>query len=295
MNQKNAWMDSKCFSSWFYDQFVPSVSEFLESKNLPRKALLLLDNAPSHPDARSLRSGGIRVLYLPPNVTSICQPMDQGVLECLKRKYRRKLLREILEGDDVRQNLRKVDLLNVITWISESWDEIENLTFVKSWRKLLNHRASDQWKDPENVEVDSSVEFDRVELAEENQTETHELVGLLRRLPRYENANEGDVFEWMTDDQNLELTDNDIVRMITSELIDDDDESDGEGDRNPDARVSHADAFEAFNTVLAYVENQDDATFADVTLLRKWRDRAAKKRITNVTQRPLEDFFKKPT
>lgn len=129
-------------------------------------------------------------------------------------------------------------------------------------------------------------------MAQENDAENRKLVVLLKRLPSYENADVDDILKWMADDQNLELTDNDIVGMVTSKPVDEDDESEGEDYRNPDARVSHADAFAAFSTALAYVENQDDATFADIMQLRKWRDRAAKRRITNVTQGPLEDFFK---
>lgn len=34
------------------------------------------------------------------NVTPLCQPIDQGVLETLKRLYRRKLLTVIIAGMD---------------------------------------------------------------------------------------------------------------------------------------------------------------------------------------------------
>ena len=47
--QKSAWMNSSIFSDWFINIFVPSVKKYLHDKNLPVKAILLLDNAPSHP------------------------------------------------------------------------------------------------------------------------------------------------------------------------------------------------------------------------------------------------------
>lgn len=85
-NQNKAWMTQAIFEQWFFDDFVPSVRAFLRSKNLPEKAVLFLDNAPAHPEASRLASsdGQIFVSYLPPNVTSLLQPMDQGVLEALK-------------------------------------------------------------------------------------------------------------------------------------------------------------------------------------------------------------------
>ncbi|GBM79646.1 hypothetical protein AVEN_203075-1, partial [Araneus ventricosus] len=52
----------------------------LEDVGLPQKAVLLLDNATSHPSKEILKSedGNIFVKYLPPNVTAHIQPMDQA-------------------------------------------------------------------------------------------------------------------------------------------------------------------------------------------------------------------------
>ena len=78
------------FSDWFHKHFVPQVRRYLQSKSISEKAVLLLDNAPSHPASSTLVSadGNIKCLFLPPNVTSLVQPMDQGVLENLKRIYK---------------------------------------------------------------------------------------------------------------------------------------------------------------------------------------------------------------
>lgn len=74
-NQKSGWMSSDIFKNWFFGEFVPKVEKFLEKKQLPRKAILLLDNAPTHPSEDELRDGEIKTMFLPPNVTSICQPI----------------------------------------------------------------------------------------------------------------------------------------------------------------------------------------------------------------------------
>lgn len=47
-SQKSTWMNGAIFKDWFYGEFVPSVSTFLESQNLPKKVVLLVDNAPSY-------------------------------------------------------------------------------------------------------------------------------------------------------------------------------------------------------------------------------------------------------
>lgn len=78
-------MSSEIFKEWFFKEFVVSTEKYLEKSNLPRKAVLLLDNAPTHPSAEELQDGDIKAMFLPANTTAICQPMDQGVLETLKR------------------------------------------------------------------------------------------------------------------------------------------------------------------------------------------------------------------
>ena len=47
-NNKSAWMTRDIFKSWFHSKFVPKVREFLASKGLPQKAILFLDDVPSH-------------------------------------------------------------------------------------------------------------------------------------------------------------------------------------------------------------------------------------------------------
>ena len=67
------------------------------------KAVLLLDNCSAHHDAEEHISddGKIFVQFLPPNVTSSIQPMDQGVLESFKRSNKKKLLHRLLIEDEV--------------------------------------------------------------------------------------------------------------------------------------------------------------------------------------------------
>ena len=70
--QKNAWMESKIFSDWFHHQFFPAVTKYLK-KCLVVKALSLLDNAPSHPNAATLvsKDGNITAFFVPPYTTSL--------------------------------------------------------------------------------------------------------------------------------------------------------------------------------------------------------------------------------
>jgi type II secretory pathway component PulF len=51
-------------------------------------------------------------------VTSLIQPLDQGVLETMKRNYRRQLLKHLLadleNGKSVVESLKKINIKDVI-------------------------------------------------------------------------------------------------------------------------------------------------------------------------------------
>ncbi|UYV73990.1 JRKL, partial [Cordylochernes scorpioides] len=140
-SQHSALMDRDIFANWFHQNFVSEVRDYLVTLRLPPKAVLLLDNAPSHPIEEVLKSdyGMIFVKFLPSNVASLIQPMEQGVISCLKRFYRAQLLQRSLEEEmvvatshnaqslDVGEN---VDKDNVVQWLHCDDDDpgFQNLT-----------------------------------------------------------------------------------------------------------------------------------------------------------------------
>lgn len=76
--------------NWFEKQFVPQVTEYLKSQFLPQRAILLIDIAPCHPSSDlvlKLQDGEILAKFVLPNVMSLTQPMDQGVITCMKKHY----------------------------------------------------------------------------------------------------------------------------------------------------------------------------------------------------------------
>lgn len=94
----------------------------------PQSRDVILDNAPVHPAAASLQRGGGRFTaqYLPPNVTSLLQPIDQTVIASLKRNYPRLILRTLIQQDDETPTSRKeflkgYDLKDAFHNIRSSW------------------------------------------------------------------------------------------------------------------------------------------------------------------------------
>lgn len=202
-------MNGDIFRQWFKQEFVPAVEKYLAENNLPRKAILILDNAPCHPANEELQDGDIKALFLPANVTSLCQPMDQGILEALQKKYRHRLLTTLITSvdndEDCIERLKKVDLVDVIIWLSEAWNEMSSLSLVRSWKILLEHEASHKWKEPPK-ETDN-----------ETTNKDTQLISLLKQMPGCESADQEDIQEWMGNDDEEEFTEDDIVEMVTNE------------------------------------------------------------------------------
>ena len=72
------------FTEWFHQCFIPEVKEYLEKEGLPLKVLLIINNAPGHPQSISMEDENVQVIFLPPNTISLLQPLDQGVIRCVK-------------------------------------------------------------------------------------------------------------------------------------------------------------------------------------------------------------------
>jgi hypothetical protein len=142
-NQSNAWMTAEQFHEWFHHDFVPYVQKELRSKGEKPNAVLLLDNCSAHPHSDELISddGAVFATFLPPNVTALIQPMDQGVIQSLKMKYKKKLLRRLIMEDDLGTSmmdfLKGINMKVVIDLVHEAWTEITMDTLRRYWQKIL--------------------------------------------------------------------------------------------------------------------------------------------------------------
>ncbi|KAK0056907.1 tigger transposable element-derived protein 1 [Biomphalaria pfeifferi] len=64
------------------------------------EVLLILDNAPGHPAHLDKCTPNIKVLYFPPNTTSLIQPTDQGVISTFKAYYLRRVINNALAATE---------------------------------------------------------------------------------------------------------------------------------------------------------------------------------------------------
>lgn len=91
-----AWMTREIMTDWLL---------MLDRKmsRQKRNIILFLDNASSHPVDLSLQN--VKLIYLPPNTTSKCQPLDQGIVKDFKVLYCQRIIKRLLmqiDSNDVK-------------------------------------------------------------------------------------------------------------------------------------------------------------------------------------------------
>lgn len=99
------------------------------------KVLLVMDNAPTHQLA-GLRLRVTTVAFFPANVTSICQPMDAGIIRATKARYKSKFIKHKIAAFEMgRPAHQKVNIREAVVYICEAWDEITHTTIQNCYRK----------------------------------------------------------------------------------------------------------------------------------------------------------------
>jgi DDE superfamily endonuclease len=99
-----------------------------------RKILLFLDNAPCHVLTQDFSN--IKLAFFPPNTTSKCQPLDQGVIRSFKCHCRQKLIKHIIAQCSVAQTVDQISItaLDAVKWIDSSWKTVTELTIQNGFR-----------------------------------------------------------------------------------------------------------------------------------------------------------------
>ena len=119
---KNSWMTATLFQEWleWFD---------IHLQKQKKKICLLLDNCSAHKiDNPGLQC--IELVFLPPNTTSVIQPLDQGIIKNFKHYYRRRMLQKIVlainadENSTATEVARSISALDAVNFISAAWNDV---------------------------------------------------------------------------------------------------------------------------------------------------------------------------
>lgn len=162
-------MNSDIFAEWIKKDSVQAVKRHQRVQNIRSpKALLLMDNSSAHPEELKTRDGSVTCMFLPPNTTSLIQPMDQGVLQAMKNRYKRKLLQKVICGQDLdpTQNIKELvkqhTVKDALYMLADAWEEGSTDSIFKAYNKLQIHpnvRTNVSEPGPENISTEPIMDI----------------------------------------------------------------------------------------------------------------------------------------
>ena len=133
-NQPKAWMTSDIMHS-----ILTKLNSQMKVQS--RNILLFLDGAGCHPSNLAVpgRYSNIKIVFFPPNTTSVLQPLDLGIIKNFKVHYRQLLLRyvcaQIEECSTANEIIHSVTVLHAIRWVAQGWGKVSSSTIQKCFRK----------------------------------------------------------------------------------------------------------------------------------------------------------------
>ena len=80
-----------------------------------RKMSLIIDNCTAHPHIEQFNS--MELIFLPPNITSHTQPMDQGIIRALKAKYCSLVVRKLIATLEKKNPVPTISILSAMTML----------------------------------------------------------------------------------------------------------------------------------------------------------------------------------
>lgn len=292
--QKKAWVTKDIFQDWFYTEFIPAVKRKMKELNLSAKAVLLLDNAPGHPQNLCSEDKQIFAIFLPPNVTPLIQPMDQNVIQAVKLHYRKNLLKKIVASEtlDISAEIKKINLKDVVHNLHSAWQNVKEELIKKSWNPLLSGETN---TDPDNWEEEDEIPLSRLARKctgsfDSINEDIQEVTQLTKKITG--NISNQEIIEWAVGQEESWETLNDDDILENTEIESTSEESEGEIEELVES-VSHKEALKCFQTCLKWA-HQNNESASNIFLLNEMKKKAEIGQAGKIKQKKITHFFSHP-
>lgn len=270
---KKAWMTAEIF-----EREIRKWDKTLDKQN--RQILLLVDNCPAHSAVPNLNN--IKLVFLPPNVTSVLQPMDQGVIRSFKAHFRRLLVLLLIEQREkstINSCNVKISMLEAIRLMSDAWNSVSMLTIKNCFKKsgLLECELEELFDEEDNLPLSEWLKT--------------------RNLKDFQACEEIDNFVDIDDDVATSglPTDTEIIRDISRGLrakdVSDNEDSDDDIDDLATESITWTQAESALDILTKFVESRSVTTEKTFKLISDLRNNFKEIKYSCSTQTKINDFF----
>jgi hypothetical protein len=112
-------------------RWIKELDQQFHSQN--RHVALTLDNFSGH--ITSYVPTHIEVIYFEPNLTPYVQPLDAGIIRCVKAHYRKSFCICAVDMDEAGEHdIYKINLLEIMLMVWQAWDAVTPETIANCWR-----------------------------------------------------------------------------------------------------------------------------------------------------------------
>ena len=270
---KKAWMNGYLFA-----EYLKNLNSAMKDQN--RSVLLFMDNFSGHEVAvHDLEVNGdltnVKVEFFPPNTTPILQPIDMGIANTFKTRYRQQLHMRMASNVEQGQPVEtSIDLFRCILWIGRVWNffksEVGKKIIVNCFRK-----AGFKRQDTEELDSSADPQMNEEELNLLNTEEqVKDSVATVEEIVK-------EIENGIADE---EVSDAAIEEENTEEVKDQD------ATDYADLQIpKHKDALNAIKTLELYCEWHGDSEFLEY--LQKMQEDVYVRLQTSRTQTTLDSFF----
>lgn len=290
-NNQKAWMTGVLFEEW-----VRKLDRKMAANK--RKILMIIDNCTAHPVIANLKA--IQLEFLPPNVTAVLQPLDQGVIHCFKSNYRKMLVRRMIAAME-NEKLYEIDVLGAMHLAKSAWSDVSKETIANCFRHA-GFKTKEEFQKELKV---ASAEVPEVRppsasLSPDAPPQTNDNEEMTRLLNVKFPDGHLSFDEFVVVDEDLqcceEFSNEDelIARITEKEEVGDVDSDDDESEEIVQApeRPNAKEAYNAINVLRRYFEGENNAE--DFLLkITEMESVIAKNSQTNMKQSSIIDFFLK--
>lgn len=263
----SAWMTAQIFTEWImkFDS---------DMKRQKRNVLMFLDNFRGH-DIDQSKLTNRMIKFFPPNPTSVLQPLDQGIIQSFKVRYRKLMVSELVEQIESGGSYSEYDVRIALDKIGQSWNSVT----PKTIRNCFKHSGFTLVNDDNNEEHDLDIDLDDVwqRFCAIDVSDTHSLI-YFKDYVYIDHA----VTTYQQD------TDEDIISSVTKPSQTEDDEV-SFTEEEPLVIPTLNEAKKALSVVKLFLESRDfntNASLASVSTLEKALDS-----FSNLKQAKISNYF----
>ncbi len=96
---------------------------------------LTLDNFMGH--TITYKPTHIELIYFEPNLTPYVQPLDAGIIRCVKAHYRKAFCARAVDMDEAGESdIYKINLLEIMLMVRQAWDAVTPETIANCWKHM---------------------------------------------------------------------------------------------------------------------------------------------------------------